>query len=415
MVLAKVNYQTFREPLAYITFGLIALALPSSFIYEKASRVLFYWSAYFSVAGLLMEWLSGKKVLFNDKKAVSFLLLGALYYSWSLYADYASPSADELFFTAGKRCLLVFIIISSCTHLVRSGYISEIAVKRLSYASLGSAFIVASGFALFQSFISDDRVVMGINRATMSAYTYSMLSLTLLALLSKRKMTRPAALCFLTIGILSLYVITLTQTRSAMVIHFCFILFFFLSLFKALKSKNIILFFLASLCVPVALSHQVIQNRIDTTFEEYVNYTKGNDQTSLGSRFTLWKMGVMAFEHAPLGETQYERNNFIDAYLKQHGNSESWAKIYIKVHLHNEFIQFASLFGIVGLGVLAAFFWVFILSEIKIYRQITPIAVMGFTTLLYGMTDVLMTSLEYILIFSVLTVLVSTQVKQGEN
>ena len=123
----------------------------------------------------------------------------------------------------------------------------------------------------------------------------------------------------------------------------------------------------------------------------------------------------MAFEHAPLGETQYDRNNFIDAYLKQHGNSESWAKIYIKVHLHNEFIQFASLFGILGLGVLAAFFWVFILSEIKRYRQITPITVMGFTTLLYGMTDVLMTSLEYIVIFSVLTVLVSTKVKQGEN
>ncbi len=87
--------------------------------------------------------------------------------------------------------------------------------------------------------------------------------------------------------------------------------------------------FMASMLVTAAFSHQVIETRFDRTFTEYSDFTQGNDQTSLGLRFTLWKMGMLAFQKSPLGQTQHECNTFISDYLNQHGNENFWALIYI--------------------------------------------------------------------------------------
>lgn len=413
MVLADSSGLNRRVLIAYVTFSLIALTLPVAFLYEKGARVLFYWIACFSIAGIIIESLQNSRLVFPDKKAVSLFLLGALFYIWSFYAAYHSPSPDEFYFTSAKRCLLAFMIVSYVTHIVENRVISASFVKRLCCLSLTLAFLSASGYALLQSYLSDDRVVMGINRATMSAYIYSMLALTIMTFLVKRKTDTTAIVTFFIIATLSSYVIMRTQTRSAMVIHSSLIIFIFLTNFLAMKRKGIIFLFIATMLAKALFSHQVIENRIDRTFTEYTDFTQGNDQTSLGSRFTLWKMGILAFEKSPLGQTQYERNTFITQYLNQHGNENSWALIYIKVHLHNEFIQYASLFGIMGVIMLLWFFAVFIFSEIKRQKILTPVAMMGIVTFLYGMTDVLMTSAEYIVVFSVLTILAGTLQKNS--
>lgn len=408
MALAGTDNLNSRIVVAYLTFFFIALTLPCAFLYEKGARILFYWSAVFSIVGIIIEKWNNIRFSLPDKKAIAFLLLGMLFSVWSFYASHHSPSATEFYFTPGKRCLLAFIMIAYIAHITKSGVIKPQVIKRLSYLSLIAAFFSASSYAIVQAVLSDDRVVMGINRATMSAYIYSVLSLVIMKLLVDRKKGTAAIMAFFGLASLSLYVITLTQTRAAMIMHLVFILILFLQIFSSTKGKTMHLLFAVAMLVTAALSHHVIVNRLEGTVTEYSAFTHGNDQTSLGSRFTLWKVGMLAFEQSPLGQTQETRNAFIKDYLSQHGNSHSWALLYINVHLHNEFIQYASLFGLAGVGGLLWFFSVFAFMEIKHNKSLTPLAIMGLLTLLYGMTDVLMTSVEYIVVFSVLTVLVST-------
>jgi O-antigen ligase len=390
--------------LAFIT--LIAI-LPVAFIYEKGGRVLFYYCAYFSLTGLAIELWKKNKIQFVDRKALTMLMLGGVYIIWSLYAQYSLHTQDDQYYTAGKRFILAFIILSYIFHLFRSDYLDKSLIIRLCILSLALSFVTSSSFAIYQSLTSSERVVLGINRATLTAYAYSAVTLALIALILKSTETKQKRIYFLFVSIVSLYVIMLTQTRSAMVIHTLFLAYMMFRLFSVTRNLKLIACVVVLMSVAAGLSYKVIEGRLETTVNEYHDYEKGNDKTSLGSRFTMWKTGVLAFERAPLGQTQYERNKFITDYLDSHNQSDSWALIYINVHLHNEFIQFASLFGVLGVAVLLYFFYTFIVVEIRLYRSITPIAISGMAILLYGMTDVVLTSIEFIAIFSVLVALLS--------
>jgi O-antigen ligase len=390
--------------LAFLT--LIAI-LPVAFIYEKGGRVLFYYCAYFSLVGIAIEFWQRKKVRLTDGKALAMLMLGVIYVGWSLYAQYQPQTDDNQYYTAGKRCILAFIILNYIFHLYRTNFFDKSLIVKLGILSLALAFITSSSFALYQSLTSSERIVLGINRATLTAYAYSAVTLALITLILKSADTKQKKFYFLFVSIVSLYVIMLTQTRSAMVIHTLFLACMMIRLFSVTRNVKFLICVALLMFVAAGLSYKVIEGRLATTVNEYHDYEQGNDKTSLGSRFTMWKTGILAFERAPLGQTQYERNKFITTYLDAHNQPDSWALIYIKVHLHNEFIQFASLFGVLGVAVLLYFFYIFIIAEVRRFRSLTPIAVAGIAILLYGMTDVVMISVEFISIFSVLVVLLS--------
>lgn len=403
-VLNRKNIIQFFPWLAFLT--LVAI-LPVAFLYEKGGRVLFYYCAYFSLIGMAVEFWRRNKVQLTDRKALAMLMLGIVYVGWSLYAQYLPHAQDDQYYTAGKRCVLAFIILSYLFHLYRTNFFDRSLIVKLSILSLALAFITSSSFAIYQSLTSAERIVLGINRATLTAYAYSAVTLALITLILKSTDNKLKKFYFLFVSIVSLYVIMLTQTRSAMVIHTLFLACMMFRLFSTTRNVKFLGCVAILMFVAAGLSYKVIEGRLETTVNEYHDYEKGNDKTSLGSRFTMWKTGVMAFERAPFGQSQYERNKFITAYLDAHNQSDSWALIYINVHLHNEFIQFASLFGVVGIVVLLFFFYTFIISEFRRYRSLTPLAVAGLAILLYGMTDVVMISVEFISIFSVLVVLLS--------
>ncbi|MDF7647328.1 O-antigen ligase family protein [Pantoea sp. Acro-805] len=407
MLTPVLNRKSIIQFFPWLAFLTLIAILPVAFLYEKGGRVLFYYCAYFSLVGMAVEFWRKNKVQLTDRKALAMLMLGIVYVGWSLYAQYLPHTQDDQYYTAGKRCVLAFIILSYILHLYRTNFFDKTLIVKLSILSLALAFITSSTFAIYQSITSTERVVLGINRATLTAYAYSAVTLALITLILKSTDSKLKKFCFLFVSIVSLYVIMLTQTRSAMVIHTLFLAYMMFRLFSANRSVKFLGCVALLMFVAAGLSYKVIEGRLESTVNEYHDYEQGNDKTSLGSRFTMWKTGVMAFERAPFGQSQYERNKFITAYLDAHNQSDSWALIYINVHLHNEFIQFASLFGVVGIVVLLYFFYTFIIAEFRRYRSLTPLAVAGLAILLYGMTDVVMISVEFISIFSVLVVLLS--------
>jgi O-antigen ligase len=149
----------------------------------------------------------------------------------------------------------------------------------------------------------------------------------------------------------------------------------------------------------------MVQSRFAVTVSEYHRYEQGNDETSLGSRFTMWKMGVMAFKEHPFGQTETGRNQHIKQYLLDHNQPNSWAFLYIDVHLHNEFIQIGSLAGIFGVLTLLIFFGVLMFSNGVSGFLLNPISMVALSTLLYGLTDVLLISGQYIVLFSIIILL----------
>jgi len=407
MLAPVLNRKGMTHFLPWLALLTLITILPVAFLYEKGGRVLFYYCAYFSLAGVAIEFWRKNKVQLSDRKALTMLILGLVYIVWSLYAQFHPHTEDDQYYTAGKRCILAFIIISYIFHLYRTNYFDKSLIIRLSIFSLALAFITSSCFAIYQSFTSTERIVLGINRATLTAYAYSAVTLALISLILKSADTKQKKFYFLFVSIVSLYVIMLTQTRSAMVIHTLFLVYMLARLFSVTRNIKFLGFVAILMLVAAGLSYKVIEGRLETTVNEYHDYEQGNDKTSLGSRFTMWKMGILSFERAPFGQSQFERNKFITTYLDEHNQSDSWALIYINVHLHNEFIQFSSLFGVLGILVLLYFFYTFIVVEIRRHHALTPLAITGVAILLYGMTDVVMTSVEFISIFSVLVVLLS--------
>ena len=391
-----------RRALAFSAIALVMLVLPFAFINEKTARVIFYWCSYFSVAGVLYEVSVKKLKLQNNKLALSFLALGVVYVAWSLLSGFRDGQRELLLITAGKRMILAFFMMSYLTHIFRENLFPRATLCKLAWASVITGFTVATLYGIYQGITIHDRILLGIDRATLTAYAYSATSLALLASLLKLNNLMVRNTLFVLIASLSLYVVCLTETRSAMVIHSLLIVVLALRFFYVTRSPMTLAIIAIAMAVGLGANFNVIESRAALTLNEYSSYQNNDDHTSLGSRFTMWKTGLLAFQHHPLGQTQQERNAWIISWLDAHGNPNSYAITYLDVHLHNEFIQYASIFGVTGIVVLAIFFWISIVGSAKRYGKFNPLTIAAIAFLLYGTTDVLLTSIELIVIFSVL-------------
>ncbi|WP_130835939.1 O-antigen ligase family protein [[Erwinia] mediterraneensis] len=413
MLISLPGNVTTRKALAFLALATAFCILPAAFVHEKTARVIFYWFSYISIVGLLLEFRNYKSYLQSSKIPLAFLLLGCVYLGWSVYAQMHTTVKHEMLFTAGKRMILAFLTLSYLLCILQANYFSRSTLRKLALASMGAAFISSGVYAFIQGATSTERIVLGINRATMTAYAYSAFTLALLTLVVNLSHQRFYRVLFLIMAPLSLYVIFLTQTRAAMAIHTLLLAVLTLRLFFLSRNFKVIAGIAIALTICLGLSYKTIEKRVELTVNEFESYQKNNDHTSLGSRFTMWSSGILAFENAPFGQTQEQRNAFIVSWLKEHGNSNSYAITFLNVHLHNEFIQYASIFGVGGVVILLFFFWVHIVDAARKYAFFNPVTIAALSTLLYGMTDVLLTSIEYIVIFSVIVSL--TQIILAEK
>lgn len=398
--------QLFSKIMYLTTFTLLLLVLPTAFIHEKTSRVIFYWCGYLSTLGLLLNACTKNHSLHQKNIAIIFLSLACLFMGWSALSNYYSgEELSELLFTPGKRWLIATIIALYILNIKENTRLNISFNPILSAMSL--AFIAASAFGIIQGLHNDERIFLGINRATLTAYAYSAFALSFSSLIALTIKHKCKYLIQALVLIVSTYVVFLTQTRAAMFIHpILGLLLLAAWMYKdnILSLKVLIISFMALIIVMVANSN-IIANRYNSTMYEINQYNRGDDNTSLGARFSMWKLGLVAFNDSPFGQSESHRNKEITEYLKEK-KEQSAATQYLNVHLHNEFIQYASIFGIFGVVILLSFFFslIFKVSQPSI---IGPVGISTISIFLYGATDVLLTSIELIVIFSTTVILSS--------
>lgn len=411
MASGLIGRDRFNHYLFIVVVALLICILPSGYTHEKTSREIFYLCSYLSITGIVINYKEFKGIFLSSRYALPLFALAALYAVWSLFAVYVTTDkANEwLLFTSAKRWFLSGLIALYICWGARKQRLSAATLQRCALASLFVAFAAASVYGIWQHFTDPERIILGINRATMTAYAYSALALSVMTLIGRSCTSSKKYLAILLMSLVSLYVIFLTETRSAMVLHLLLVVLLVLAMLwkdKKITAKSLsILIILVVAVVGVGSRWSIVQSRFDVTMSEYHLYEKGDDQTSLGSRFTMWKMGLITFEQHPFGQTETGRNQRIEQYLLSHNQPNSWALRYIQVHLHNEFIQTASLSGIFGIATLLFFFGMLIFRNGISGLLLNPVSMVALSAFLYGLTDVLLISEEYIVLFSTLILL----------
>ncbi len=381
-------------------FLLLLLTAVSFFTEDKLSRYSFYFCGYASILGFILLTVGQGVKKSLHKLSFPFLIMGLLFLLWSLWCTF-SGEGKYLLYTSAKRMIIAFFIINFILATFKNSFISKDKLKSYALAVLWITFIVASLSGIHQALNSGGRILLGFDRPTMSAYAYSFVSLTLMMALAYDKNRLRKNITFFCMIAVSTYVIFHTQTRAAMGIHTFLIVVITFYLFPVKKEPLSCLVALLLLAFSVFSNHHIIDHRTDQALSDVQSYRNDNDRTSLGARFSMWKVGLISFEHHPLGETLHQRNDFIRGYLRTSGEENSDVNRYLDVHLHNEVIQYLSVFGIFGLIVLLYFYYSFIPGLRKEYGVLNCISVPMVATIFYGITDVLFISDGMILISSV--------------
>lgn len=380
-------------------FLLAVLSMLNFFIDEKVSRVSFYFCGYLSI--VLFIYLAKKnsiKTVVNNY-SLPFIVMGLTYCIWSLYCKILGQ-LDPLLLKQSKRFILSFFIINVALYSYNHSIIKQESLKTIAKFTLFLSFILASIYAIYQTTCSDQRVLLGIDRATLVAYAYSFLSLSILLQVVKMKRNIFKFILFNIIMGVSIFVIFHTETRAAMGVHTVLVI---LIATQMIKTENKYLLFaltLAVLSAAVYINRHIINTRLNEVVSDVKLYQESNDRTSLGARFTMWEVGLAAFSHKPFGQTLPQRNQFIVQYLDNHNNKNSEALQYLEVHLHNEMIESASRFGIAGLIILIYFYTVFSLKTWMKFGFFNLLTIPVIALILYGLTDVLMLSVEMIVLIS---------------
>ena len=391
----KIRFRLYQLTLIFV---LISLAM--ALLNTGKQREFFYFGVYASIIGLSLE---VKKIEWRQFSiAYPIILAGLLNLSWYFAYEYHQNGLNFFnnYLDTSKKLVLGGILVFYLDQF--KNYVSTQSFQKYLLMASGIGFALASCYAIWQVYQGPVRAEMGINRATVAAYVYSVLSICLIYSLYIRKNVLSYALAALCI-LLSYVVILFTGTRAAMGLYLIMTLILTLYHFRKIHIKSTVIFIcvVAGIC---ALSYKsYIKPKIDQTITEVNDFQGGKDNTSLGARFSMWQVGIQNGLSHPLGQSMESRAAWSKDYVKTHPHLAA-SMIYINVHLHNEFIEKYSLQGIPGVVVLLFFFVSLLLCAIR--RQNALLLTSTLFLLLYGFTDVLLLSSEGTLFF--LTVFASS-------
>lgn len=144
------------------------------------------------------------------------------------------------------------------------------------------------------------RVEMAINRATVSAYVYSVLSLAFVYSLYLQQNVKLYVVAGFTI-LISYFVILLTGTRAAMGLYLLLAIVLTLYHFRKIHLKSALIFLCIVAGVVIVSYKPLISPKIKQTQREVERYQQGFDRTSLGARFSMWTVGIENGLAHPLG------------------------------------------------------------------------------------------------------------------
>ena len=167
--------------------------------------------------------------------------------------------------------------------------------------------------------------------------------------------------------------------------------------FKRIHLKSTLIFLCIVAGIAIVSYKPLILPKLQQTQTEVESYQKGNDATSLGARFSMWSVGIQNGLAHPLGQSVEDREVWTQQYVKNGHPHLASALDYIRVHLHNEFIEKYSLQGIPGLVILFFFYISIIVYALKNRNGLLLTTML--LLLLYGLTDVILLSSEALIFF----------------
>lgn len=374
-------------------FIFAALSVAFALLSNGRQKDFYYIAVYLSIIGIIIE---RKNLTFNKFNiAYPIMLIGVVKLIWFLWLgkDVNGYNTYSDQFGAGKKLLLGGVLVFYLTQF--SNYIRAINYKNVMLAIIGIAFVSASCYAFWQSWNGMERAEMAINRATISAYIHSTLSIIFVYLLYIQKKPSCYIIAALSI-VLSFTVVILTGTRAAIILHLLIIAMMTVYYFKKLHLKSILIVLIIALFASFALYKNYIHPRIQQTYNEVTLYQEGKDNTSLGSRFSMWTVGLKNFVNAPFGQSMQSRFNYSKQYVSKNPQYKSTME-FINVHLHDETIETLSLQGIFG-GLTLLWFYLSI-SWAAIRDRNTPLLFTMNCLVVYGLSDVLLLSSEAVLFY----------------
>lgn len=178
------------------------------------------------------------------------------------YSDYLGAS---------KKLILASILVFYLDRF--KSYIDKTAfLKYFLYAS-GAGFVLATGYGLWQASQGMERVEMAINRPTVSAYVYSVLSLAFVYSLYLQKNRKLYVAAGLTI-LISYFVILLTATRAAMGLYLLLAIVLTLYHFRRIHLKSTLIFLCIVAGIVVVSYKPLILPKIQQTQSEIERYQR---------------------------------------------------------------------------------------------------------------------------------------------
>ena len=385
-----------KPRLYQLTIALSLISLMLALVSSGKQREFFYIAIYVSIIGLAFEY---KKITLRPFTiALPILLIGLLNLGWYLVYEYHNEGLNLYsdYLGASKKLNLASVLIFYIDRF--KIYIDKDTFRKLFFFATALGFVLATGYGLWQASQGMTRVEMAINRATVSAYVYSVLSLAFVYSLYLQQNVKLYVAGFTIL--ISYFVILLTGTRAAMGLYLLLAVVLTLYHFRKIHLKSTLIFLCIVAGIVIVSYKPLISPKITQTQIEFENYQKGYDRTSLGARFSMWTVGIANGLAHPLGQSLEDRETWTRQYIKDGHPHLGSALEYIKVHLHNEFIEKYSLQGIPGVAVMLFFFVSMIVYALRNRNALLLTSML--LLLLYGLTDVILLSSEALIFFMIL-------------
>ncbi|PVZ87150.1 O-antigen ligase domain-containing protein [Serratia sp. S1B] len=382
-----------------IVLALCCISLSTTLVASTICRNSLYLAFYLSVIDLFIK---RPKITFNQFTLIFFAILAlslTLFLPTIFLESVSYHSVDQNYITTSKRIFFGAIIFI---------YLSSVKDKLSNKAWLIASLLIIVGF-IYNSIVAlklhhenpDQRLEI-VTLATAVAYVYALHSFCTIYIVSKFNYSKNYIVIALVVS-LSYYIILLTQTRSV-ILSYPIILFLFL-----LKNKLIDLKFVSIIVLlcfsAIVLNLSIVKTSIERvafTAQEVKGYENETKDTSLGSRFSLWKAGVSSFKHNPWGQSADQRNIFSEGYIIKYENANREALRCIGSHYHNDFVEMLSLRGIIGMVVSVIILLMLVVSSYKITKSINIHILLFLPAITYGLTDTLLIDHRCVTIFILL-------------
>lgn len=365
----------------------VAFSLASNLLITGFPAKIFYIITYVAIFySVRYIWLNRRDAI-SDKLFLSFVgsvfLVGLIRVLWALH--FKSDRFDDVldnYTLGGKRFMLSIFIIFWF-------YKEKFRLK--PNVLLTSAVILIVGLVLtvwqgYQEHLHIDRIRLTADAATTTSYLIVILSFTTLWVCQQRfkESITSVILCVLVL-MMTLYLLALTGTRSAVLSAPIFFLVYFAVKYRAVN-KKIRYAFLGICLVGVLGTPWVIHHRMQEITRDISEYNVNND-TSIGARFSIWEGGWHSVKLSLIGQDSFDRTEKARAYIQKYERNNPEAYNNVKYNLHNETLEVLSLQGILGFITLMMFFvtgLVFGVAGLRkhnngVFFIVAPIIVMGLT------------------------------------